>query len=47
MDEILNDFSGRALAKAIEANLLKYYQYLGRSDNMDVASLRHFYDSSY
>ena len=37
MDEILNDFSSRALTTAIEANLLKYYQYIGRSDNVELS----------
>ncbi|UCF91617.1 MAG: GNAT family N-acetyltransferase [Desulfobacterales bacterium] len=36
MDGILNDFSARAMAAAIEDNLLKYYQYLGRSDNVEL-----------
>ena len=36
MDEILNDFSVRALAAAIEDNLFKYYQYFGRSDNVEL-----------
>ena len=36
MDEILNDFSVRALAAAIEANLFEYFQYLGRSDNVEL-----------
>ena len=36
MDEILNNFSVRALATAIEANLLKYYQYIGRSDCVEL-----------
>ena len=36
MDEILNDFSVRALAAAIEANLFEHFQYLGRSDNVEL-----------
>ena len=36
MDEILNDFSVRALDKAIEANLIKYYQNLGRSHSVEL-----------
>ena len=35
MDEILNDFSVRALAAAIEANLFEYFQFLGRSDSVE------------
>ena len=37
MDEILNDFSVRSLTTAIEANLLKYYQYIGLSDNVELS----------
>jgi len=36
MDDILKDFSARALTTAIETNLLKYYQYLSRSDNIEL-----------
>ena len=36
MDDILNDFSERALTTAIETNLLKYYQYLSRSDHVEL-----------
>lgn len=36
MDEILNDFSVRALAAAIEGNLFEYFQYLGRSDSVEL-----------
>jgi GNAT superfamily N-acetyltransferase len=36
MDEILNDFSAQALTAAIEANLLRYYRYIGRSDHVEL-----------
>jgi GNAT superfamily N-acetyltransferase len=36
MDEVLNDFSAPVLAKAIEANLFKYFQYLGRSASVEL-----------
>ena len=36
MDGILNDFSVRALAAAIEANLFEYFQYLGRSASVEL-----------
>jgi GNAT superfamily N-acetyltransferase len=36
MDVILNDFSAQALTAAIEANLLKYYRYIGRSDYVEL-----------
>jgi GNAT superfamily N-acetyltransferase len=33
---VLNDFSALALATAIEANLFKYFQYLGRSASVEL-----------
>ena len=36
MEEIMKDFSVRALTTAIETNLLKYYQYLSRSDYFEL-----------
>ena len=36
MDDILNDFSVRALATAIETKLQKYYQYLSQSNRVEL-----------
>jgi hypothetical protein len=36
MSEVLNDFSARALATAIEANLFEYFQYLGCSASVEL-----------
>jgi hypothetical protein len=36
MNEILNDFSARALAAAIKANLFEYFQYLGHSESVEL-----------